>query len=137
MQTRERLEIRHWVQKAVALYESSGEEEVLRQIAKSQGQFIQDRRYIFAVDIDGKLLAHPFSKPLVGINLLELKDCHGKTFVRKMVSTARTRGWGFADYNWRLPDSQEEFPKTVFFERVGELVLCGGYYTNNCPFEAI
>jgi signal transduction histidine kinase len=137
METRGRLEIRLWVQKAIALYESAGEDEVLRQIADPQGQFIQDKRYIFALDIEGKLLAHPFSKPFVGMNLLELKDCEGRTFVRKMVATAKTRGYGFTDYKWQAPDSKEEFQKTIFFERVDQIVLCGGFYSKTKPLEAL
>jgi len=137
METRERLEIRLWVQKAIALYESSGKDELLRQIADPQGQFIREKRYIFALDIDGKLLAHPFSKPLVGMNLLDLKDCDGKTFVRRMIATSRNRGYGFADYKWRSLDSKEEYQKTVFFERVDQIVLCGGIYANSTPFETI
>jgi signal transduction histidine kinase len=137
METRERLEIRLWVQKAIAVYERAGEDEILRQIANPQSQFIQDKRYIFALDIEGKLLAHPFSKPFVGMNLLELKDCDGRTFVRKMVSTARTRGYGFADYKVQPPDSKEGFQKTVFFERIGEIVLCGGFCRQTIPLGEI
>jgi len=137
METRERLEIRRWVQRAIALYESAGEDEVLRQIADPRGHFIQNKHYIFALDLDGRLLAHPFSKPLVGLNLLELKDCDGRKFIRKMVDTAQSRGYGFAVYKWRPLNSEEEFKKTVFFERVDRLVICGGLCKKNGYIDAI
>jgi len=137
METFERLEIRYWVQNAIALYESDGEEEVLRQIADPEGKFIWKERYIFALDTKGTLLAHPFSKTLVGINLLDYRDCNGKPFIRKIITTAEKRGYGFADYSWRLPDSEEECNKTVFFERVNRIVFCSGFYTRDSPFEGI
>ena len=71
MDTRECLEARHWVQKAIAFYESSGREETLARIADPKGQFTDGERYVFALDLEGKLLAHPFSKPLVGRSLMD------------------------------------------------------------------
>ncbi|MGA2401523.1 MAG: cache domain-containing protein [Syntrophobacteraceae bacterium] len=129
METRERLEARHWVQEAITLYESAGKGETLARIADPEGPFIQGKRYIFALDLEGNLLAHPFSKQLVGQNLTDLRDSEGKSFIRKLLHTARTRGYGFADYTWPVPDSREVLHKTVFFERVDGMVLCSGYYT--------
>ena len=128
METRERLEVRHWIQGAIALYESAGKEETLARIANPEGQFIWGKRYIFALDLEGNLLAHPFSKQLVGKNLTDLRDSEGKSFIRKLLATAKTRGYGFADYMWPVPDSKEELHKTVFFERVDGMVLCSGFY---------
>ncbi len=36
METRERLEVRHWIQGAIALYESAGKEETLARIANPE-----------------------------------------------------------------------------------------------------
>jgi signal transduction histidine kinase len=137
METFERLEIRYWVQNAIALYESDGEDEVLRQIADPDGRFIQKELYIFALDTKGTLLAHPFSTTLVGANLLDYRDCNGKPFIRKIIATAKNRGYGFADYSWRLPNSEEDLNKTVFFERVHRIVLCSGFYKKDSPFEGL
>ena len=128
MDTRKRLEARHWVRKAIALYEDSGKEETLERIADPQGPFIDGERYIFALDLEGKLLAHPFSKMLVGRNLMDLRDSEGRSFIRKLLTRANNRGYGFVDYVWRVPNSDKEFNKTVFFERVDGMVLCSGFY---------
>jgi signal transduction histidine kinase len=128
MDTRECLEIRHWVQKAIAFLESSGKEETLARIADPKGPFIDGERYIFALDLEGKLLAHPFSKKLVGRNLKDLRDSVGSCFIRKLLAKASKRGYGFVDYIWPVPSAEEERIKTVFFERVDGMVLCSGYY---------
>jgi hypothetical protein len=54
-----------------------------------------------------------------------------------MVDTAHSRGYGFAVYKWRPLDSEEEFKKTVFFERVDRLVICGGLCKKNGYIDAI
>ncbi len=33
------------------------------------------------------------------------------------------------DYRWRSPVSEDELPKTVFFEQVAGIVLCSGFYS--------
>jgi cytochrome c len=138
MDTRERLEVRHWVQRAIALYESAGKEDTLARVADPEGPFIRGSRYIFALGLDGNLLAHPFSKQLVGQNLTGLRDSEGRSFIRKLIATAKTRGYGFAEYKWPVPDSKEELHKTVFFEQVDEMVLCSGFYSvKESPFETI
>ena len=138
MDTRKRLETRHWVQKAVALYENLGKEKTLEQIADPQGPFTDGERYIFALDLEGKLLAHPFSRALVGRDLADLRDSEGRSFIRKLLVGAKNRGCGFIDYKWPVPNSAEQRYKTVFFERVDGMVLCSGFYAvNGDPMEAI
>ncbi len=138
MDTRERLEVRHLVQETIALYENAGKQETLARIADREGPFIRGERYVFALDLDGNLLAHPFSKQLVGQNLTDLRDSKGRSFIRKLVAKAKARGYGFIDYMWPLPDSKKESHKTVFFERVDGMVLCSGFYSNEeSPMEVI
>ena len=129
MENRERIEARQWVQKAVALYQSAGREETLERIGDCRGPFIEGRRYIFALDMNGKLLAHPYWKQLVGRNLAGLRDSEGRAFVKKVITTANKRGYGYTDYNWPPPDSKKELIKTLFFEQVDGIVLCSGFYS--------
>ena len=137
MDNRECLAVRYWVQKAVALFENAGKVETLARIADPEGPFIQDKRYVFALDIEGNLMAHPFRKELVGHNLITLRDCEGRNFVQKLLTTAQNRGYGFSDYKWQVPNSKDALHKTVFFERVDGIVLSSGFYTvKESPMEA-
>jgi signal transduction histidine kinase len=130
MENRDRLEARQWVQKAIAFYRSSGREETLERIGECEGPFVEGKRYIFALDMDGNLLAHPYSKQLVGHNLAGLRDSEGRAFVKKVIATANKRGYGYTDYNWPIPNTKTELRKALFFERVDGMILCSGFYSS-------
>jgi signal transduction histidine kinase len=129
MNTHERIEVRRWVQDAITLYENAGKETLLREIADSRGRFVLDERYIFALDLNGTMAAHPMEPALTGKNLMDLRDSEGNAFIRKIVNTAKTKGNGFTDYKWHSPASDDELHKTVFFERVAGIILCSGFYS--------
>jgi len=124
----ERIEVRRWVQDAINLYENAGKETLLREIADSRGKFVSDERYIFALDLNGTVVAHPMDPALTGKNLMDFTDSEGNVFVRKIVNTAKTISYGFTDYKWHSPASTGELHKTVFFERVDGIILCSGFY---------
>jgi cytochrome c len=134
MNNHERIEVRRWVEDAITLFENTGKETALAQIADSKGQFVLGERYIYALSIDGTMLAHPIEPELTGKDLLDLRDSEGKAFVRRIVDTAKTKGYGFTDYMWRSPGSHDELHKTVFFERVDGIVFCSGFYSSKESF---
>ena len=130
MDTNERIEIRRWVRDAICLYENAGKETLLREIADSMGRFVLDALYIFALDLNGTMLAHPVEPALTGRNLIDLRDSEGNAFIGKIVDTAKTDGHGYRDYKWHSPGSDYELRKTVFFEQVDGIILCSGFYTS-------
>lgn len=138
METRERMEIRRWVHKAIGFFMSEGRDKALAEIADPRGPFILGNRYVFALNTGGELLAHPFLKELQGRNITELRDSEGKSFIQKLLGTANARGYGFVEYKWPAPESKENLHKTLFFERVDGMILCGGFYTKEeSPLEAL
>ena len=130
LETQERIEVRKWVQDAIALYENAGKETLLREVADSRGRFVSRERYIYALNTDGTIVAHPIEPELTGKNLMDLKDSEGNDFIRKIVDTAKTSGYGFTDYKWPSPASDDELHKTVFFELVDCIILCSGFYSS-------
>jgi methyl-accepting chemotaxis protein len=130
MDTPESMEVKKWVQDAITLYENAGIETLLTEIADSRGRFVSDARYIFALDLNGTMAAHPIDPALTGRNLMDLTDSEGKAFIRKIVDTAKTSGYGFTDYKWPSPASDDELHKTVFFELVDCIILCSGFYSS-------
>ncbi len=129
MDIHEQTEVRHSVQEAIALFQEAGKEEALARIGDRNGPFTKDTHYIFALDLDGNLLAHPYLKDRVGQSLAELKDSEGRAFIRLLVNVAKRRGHGYTYYNWIAQGSQEELKKTTFFQRVGDVILCSGFYS--------
>jgi signal transduction histidine kinase len=138
MELREQIEVRKQVQEAIAYYQTAGKEATLAEIDKPDGQFVQNERYLFAVDLEGNMLAHPIKKELTGRNLIDLRDLCGKSFIRKIVNIAKTRGYGFTEYEWQVPGREIERYKTTFIERVDGMALCCGFYNTKEPsYESI
>ena len=128
MDTHERNEVRRWVQDAITLYKKAGKETLLKELADPGGRFVLNESYIFALNIDGTMVAHPTEPQLTGKNLMDLRDSEGNAFIRKIIDTAKNTGYGYLDYKWRRPESDDEVQKTVFFELVDDIILCSGLY---------
>ncbi len=129
MNDQERTEVRRWIEDAIALFEKAGKDNALAEIADTKGRFVLNDRYVFALSSMGTMLAHPVEPELTGKHLMGLRDSEGNAFIRRIVSTARNKGYGFTDYMWHRPGSDDELYKTVFFERVDGVILCSGFYT--------
>jgi cytochrome c len=134
MNTDARTEVRDLVQNAIAFCEEAGKDAALAEIANKNGRFVRNEYYTYALDLSGTILAHPVDTELTGRNLIELEDSNEKPFVQRIIDTAKTKGYGFIDYIWHIPSSKDELRKTVFLERVDELVLCCGFYTTEEDF---
>jgi len=134
MNTRERAEARDLVRKAVAFREDAGRGAALAEIADRNGQFVRNGYYAYALDLAGTVLAHPFDIELTGRNCIELEDSNEKPFIRRILDIAKSKGYGFVDYIWHRPSSREELRKTVYLERVEDMVFCCGFYTTEQDF---
>jgi cytochrome c len=116
------------VKKAVSFYRAAGREIGLAEFMNPRGQFVRDDLYVFALDLDGKMLAHPINERFAGINFLEFRDPGGRSFIREIIEKAKREGSGFVEYRWYHPVSKEELPKTIYYERIDSIVVCGGFY---------
>jgi len=73
--------------------------------------------YFFVYTLDCVNVAHATQKDLVGKNLLEHKDCHGKLDIQAL-SAAAKKGGGFVEYYWVKPGSEREFKKLGYVEPI-------------------
>lgn len=118
------------VEKGISMFKEKGSDATIKAIDDPKGPFIKDDLYIFAVSLDNKVLAHPFSKQLVGKEVAEIKDKKGEAFFVKFKETAEKKGSGWVDYWWPKPGQQEPALKSTFIMLVpGEKIYIGaGYY---------
>ena len=126
--TREQEKIMKWVEKAIDFYGASGKDIALAEFSHPRGQFVKDQRYVFVLDLNGIMLAHGINEKYVGKNFLELKDSDGNSFIREILETAKTKGSGWVDYKWYHPVTKEERPKTVYAQKIDDIVICSGIY---------
>ena len=60
--------------------------------------------------------------------MIDLKDIDGKEFVRVRVELAKSKPNFWQDYKFTNPVSKKIEPKSMYCERLGETVVCGGIY---------
>lgn len=117
-----------WVERAIIYYKNSGKEIALAEYSNPTGQFVQGELYIFVLNPKGTMLAHGVNERFVGQEFADLKDIDGKSFIKEMLNTANAEGSGWVKYKWNHPTIKVVLPKTVFFKKVDDLIICSGIY---------
>ncbi len=117
-----------WVERAKAFYNATGKEIALAEFTNPWGQFVQAQQYIFILDPNGTMLAHGINRWYSGKNFMNVKDIEGKMFIQEIVKTANEKGSGWTHYSWYDPVTKKSLPKTVYFEKVDDLIFCCGTY---------
>ncbi|GAB0147963.1 cache domain-containing protein [Marichromatium gracile] len=93
--------------------ESQGAEAAFAAFAAEDGGFRDRDLYVFCMDLEGEMLAHPLKPELVGKNLIDF-DKYGDTLFRDMIETVKDSGEGWVDYRWPYPGSDEIRDKATY-----------------------
>jgi len=56
--------------------------------------------YFWIIDIDGRLIEHPYREKMIGLNHADLMAPDGTYFVRNFIKKATKDGGGFVEYEW-------------------------------------
>ena len=117
------------VNKAAATFAAKGKDYALKLI-NARGPFAKGALYVFAVNMDNVLVAHPYNKKIVGKHLGNMKDARGKLFVQAFNKVARDPGEGWVEYHWRRHGEKDGTLKRSYIKRIpGEDIFLGaGYY---------
>jgi signal transduction histidine kinase len=105
-----------------------GLEATIAEVNKKDGKFVWKDTYVFLMDLDGKMIAHPMSPALIGKNVLDMKDKGdpGKLLFVEMVGVAKGKGEGWVEYLWINPGDPKPRKKVTYVYRVpGKNVLAG------------
>jgi len=94
----------------------------LAEISKKDGRFVWKDSYVFAMNLKGKMLAHPMMPGLTKMkSLLSTPDKNTKKpkmlFV-DFVKVAATKGEGWVEYMWPKPGSTTPVVKETYIYRV-------------------
>lgn len=107
------------VKQAAELVQTEGIDAAVEQIGDPEGQFVWKDSYVFLMDLDGKMLAHPIKPELTqSSNLLQVKDSEGKPLFVEFVSLANQEGEGWVGYQWPKPGASEPSQKTTYIYRI-------------------
>ncbi len=118
------------VEKGAAMFKSKGKDAAIKAINDPKGPFVKGDLYIFAVDMNNKVLAHPMKQSLVGKDVSKVKDPKGKLLFAEFLKTAKGKGAGWVEYMWPKPGAKDPSAKRSYIMRIpGENVYIGaGYY---------
>jgi signal transduction histidine kinase len=121
-------EAKEFVSKTISFYKNSGRDIALAEFTNPKGPFVQDEMYVFVLDLKGTMMAHGVNEKYIGKNFNDIKDSDGKSFIRDIIGSAEEKGSGTVEYKWYNPVTKETKPKRVYFEKVDDLIFCGGIY---------
>ncbi|MCF7201247.1 cache domain-containing protein [Pseudomonas oligotrophica] len=114
---------------AVEHLEKRGAEQALADFNARNGRFAMGEYYVFVLDQAGTMRASSgASHSLVGLDVSQLQDAAGKNFMAAILSQAKGAQSGAIDYHWLNPANNKLENKTSLFRRVGDYVVCVGYY---------
>ena len=105
---------------AAAMINEKGLDAAVAEINKKDGKFVWADSYVFLMDLEGKMIAHPLSPALIGKNLLDMKDKGdpGKLLFKEMVELAKGKGEGWVGYMWTNPGDPKPRKKVTYIYRV-------------------
>ena len=116
------------VKKATAFLKANGRERAFAEISNPKGRFVDRDLYVTVYDMNGVCLAHGFNPKMVGKSMLDLKDPDGKPFIRERSEQARTRDQFWIDYKYINPTTKQIGAKSMYTEKVGDLLVSCGVY---------
>ena len=91
----------------------------MKAIGDKEGPFVWKDTYVFLMDLDGKMLAHPIKPELTKQDtLIQVKDTAGKPLFLEFIQLANSKGSGWVDYMWPKPGQDQPAPKSSYILRV-------------------
>ena len=115
-------------EKAKNFYKNSGKRIAFAEFTNPNGAFVEDEMYVFVLNGKGTMLAHGVNEKYVGEEFMDLMDSDGKLFIKEIVDTANSKGSGWVEYKWFEAVTRKWLPKTVYFEKVDDVIICSGFY---------
>ena len=106
-------------QAAARMVQEKGVDMAAQAIGDKQGQFVWKDTYVFLMDLDGKMIAHPIKPELTQRdNLVQVQDTDGKPLFMEFIQVASNRGVGWVDYMWPKPGQENPVAKSSYIYRV-------------------
>jgi len=104
---------------AAQLVKDQGIDAAIKVIGDKSGPFVWKDTYVFLMDLDGKMLAHPIKPELTQKdNLIQVKDTAGKPLFLEFVELANAKGMGWVNYMWPKPGQDKPAAKSSYIFRV-------------------
>ncbi len=111
------------VKAAVVFYQNSGKAVALAAFSSPKGQFVDNELYLFAINMDGTMVANGANSWAVGKKILESKDGQGKYYIKSAIEMSKTQQAGWVDYVWPNASTRALEPKNLYFEKIDDIII--------------
>ncbi|MDA8407557.1 MAG: cache domain-containing protein [Deltaproteobacteria bacterium] len=122
---------------AAALINSKGLDEAIKEISDPKGPFVWKDSYVFLMNMEGKMLAHPMQPELTKLpHCLLITDPTDKALFVSFVNLAKTVGHGWVEYMWPRPGHKSPSKKITYIYRVPgkDLFVGAGVYVGGMMY---
>ena len=122
---------------AAALINSRGLAAAIKEIGDPKGPFVWKDTYVFLMNLDGKMLAHPMQPELTQLpHCLLITDPTDKAIFVSFVNLARKVGQGWVEYMWPKPGKSSPSKKITYIYRVPgkDLFVGSGIYVGGMMY---
>jgi signal transduction histidine kinase len=118
------------VKKGVAAIKAGGKDhdKLYSEVTAKDAKWADRDLYLVVYSMDGSVKAHGANAKLVGNNLMDMLDIDGKPYIKERIDLAKSKGSFWQDYKFTNPTSKKIEPKSMYCEKVDELVACAGIY---------
>ena len=104
------------------IVKAQGVNAAIKIIEDTHGPYVWNNNvnYLFLMNMDGKMLAHPFKPELKkSETLVDYADINGSLFFAEFIKVAKTKnGMGWVKYMWPIPGKTEPTQKYTFIYRI-------------------
>jgi len=125
------------VNEAATYVQNHDLEKAIEVIGDPNGPFVWKDSYVFLMNLDGKMLAHPFKPELTKReHCLLITDPTGKALFVHFVNLARDAGDGWVDYMWPRPGENTPRKKQTYIYRIPntDLFVAAGVYVGGMMY---
>jgi len=122
---------------AAALINSKGVEKAISSISDPSGPFVWKDSYVFLMNLEGKMLAHPIQPELMQHeHVLLITDPLDKALFVHFVNLAKNNGQGWVEYMWPKPGKKSPSKKITYIYKVPnqDLFVGAGVYVGGMMY---
>jgi cytochrome c len=118
------------VKKGVATLKAAGKDKdkVYAEVTAKDPKWVDRDLYLVVYGLDGVVRAHGANAKLVGNSMLDVPDIDGKLYIKERMDLAKSKGTFWQDYKFTNPSTKKIEPKSMYCEKVDDLVACAGIY---------
>lgn len=118
------------VKKGVTVLKAGGADasKLITEVTAKDAKWVDRDLYLVVYGMDGSVKAHGANAKLVGNNLMDMLDIDGKPYIKERIDLAKSKGSFWQDYKFTNPTTKKIEPKSMYCEKVNDLVACAGIY---------